>query len=465
MGEDRISKLPDGVIIHMLSFLPTKDVVRTCLLSKRWKLIWYSVPTLFFSNVTSPDLTWCWDIEMFYNFVDNCLEHLKKGFVVDSIITSFKLKMFDCYHRSKAGLLDKWLAFVVESKVREIHLRLNLDMDLENFDEYYYCLPKILQSATYLTVLELNCVELDTSCSFSFPCLKTLSLEDVRNLETAEDDGVVKFLLGCSSLEKLLLLDYVFLVTDHDVQFRLHSLSLKFMELKRTYDYYKLNIQVEAVNLESLVLHGVILDEMNLSSCKKIRNLSLVDCPENLRPSIQALISDVPLLESLTLSKCDADLDHLKITSQYLKSFNFKYSDMINVVTIESALDLDYFSYEGYINCRISIDSFNLLNGKIVIFEQQENYDTNWFTNMMKFLSNLNCSWNIVSLHVRKDKALILPENFKTICPSPLLNWKHLRVVISEYRKPYMKVLDLKDSLMWMSSSLETLSINGKDVF
>uniref|UniRef100_A0A803R4L4 Uncharacterized protein n=1 Tax=Cannabis sativa TaxID=3483 RepID=A0A803R4L4_CANSA len=159
------------------------------------------------------------------------------------------------------------------------------------------------------------------------------------------------------------------------------------------------------------------------------------------------------------------DLDHLKITSQYLKSFNFKYSDMINVVTIESALDLDYFSYEGYINCRISIDSFNLLNGKIVIFEQQENYDTNWFTNMMKFLSNLNCSWNIVSLHVRKDKALILPENFKTICPSPLLNWKHLRVVISEYRKPYMKVLDLKDSLMWMSSSLETLSINGKDVF
>uniref|UniRef100_A0A803R4K9 F-box domain-containing protein n=1 Tax=Cannabis sativa TaxID=3483 RepID=A0A803R4K9_CANSA len=40
--DDRISKLPDSVIIHILSFLPTEDVVQTCILSKRWKLIWLS---------------------------------------------------------------------------------------------------------------------------------------------------------------------------------------------------------------------------------------------------------------------------------------------------------------------------------------------------------------------------------------------------------------------------------------
>ena len=36
---DRMSSLPDGVLIQVLSFLPTADVVRTCILSKRWELI------------------------------------------------------------------------------------------------------------------------------------------------------------------------------------------------------------------------------------------------------------------------------------------------------------------------------------------------------------------------------------------------------------------------------------------
>ncbi|KAL6221412.1 hypothetical protein ACLB2K_009163 [Fragaria x ananassa] len=45
-GEDKISQLPDAVLSHMLSFLPTKHAVRTSILSTRWKNIWASVPTL-----------------------------------------------------------------------------------------------------------------------------------------------------------------------------------------------------------------------------------------------------------------------------------------------------------------------------------------------------------------------------------------------------------------------------------
>ncbi|KAL6226121.1 hypothetical protein ACLB2K_000086 [Fragaria x ananassa] len=45
-GEDKISQLPDGVLSHVLSFLPTKHAVRTSILSTRWKNIWASVHCL-----------------------------------------------------------------------------------------------------------------------------------------------------------------------------------------------------------------------------------------------------------------------------------------------------------------------------------------------------------------------------------------------------------------------------------
>jgi len=48
--EDRLSNLPDSVILHILSFLNTKDVVRTCVLSARWKDIWKYIPTLILNS-------------------------------------------------------------------------------------------------------------------------------------------------------------------------------------------------------------------------------------------------------------------------------------------------------------------------------------------------------------------------------------------------------------------------------
>ncbi|PAN10283.1 hypothetical protein PAHAL_2G084200 [Panicum hallii] len=43
---DRLSALPDGVIHTVLSFLPAPEVVRTCLLSRRWRSLWRSVPRI-----------------------------------------------------------------------------------------------------------------------------------------------------------------------------------------------------------------------------------------------------------------------------------------------------------------------------------------------------------------------------------------------------------------------------------
>ncbi|KAI5386308.1 hypothetical protein KIW84_072736, partial [Lathyrus oleraceus] len=45
-NEDKLSDLPDCVILHILSFLNAKEVVRTCILSTRLKNFWKRVPTL-----------------------------------------------------------------------------------------------------------------------------------------------------------------------------------------------------------------------------------------------------------------------------------------------------------------------------------------------------------------------------------------------------------------------------------
>ena len=55
--DDRLSDLPDCLIQSILSFLESRQVVRSSLLSRRWRHLWRSVPcldidqTLFFRRV------------------------------------------------------------------------------------------------------------------------------------------------------------------------------------------------------------------------------------------------------------------------------------------------------------------------------------------------------------------------------------------------------------------------------
>ncbi|KAI9072975.1 hypothetical protein K1719_045067 [Acacia pycnantha] len=64
---DRISDLPDSLLLHILSFLPAKEAIASSLLSKRWEL-WHSLPTL---DLDRRDFQ---RLKFYHQFVDKMLK-------------------------------------------------------------------------------------------------------------------------------------------------------------------------------------------------------------------------------------------------------------------------------------------------------------------------------------------------------------------------------------------------------
>ncbi|XP_030493106.2 FBD-associated F-box protein At3g52670 [Cannabis sativa] len=444
-AEDRISKLPDALILHILSFLPTVDIVSTSLLSNRWKLMWYLVPNLSFS-ITPSEYKTSVDKVKLCNFIGCFLEHRKKAmfYIRESVVTSFNIKITS-YDSTMDHRLDKWLAFAAEKKVKEVNLWLGIESS--------YSLPIPLVNATYLTVLELKSVRLDCRYSFSFPSLKSLSLTN----SVFKDKYVLEqLLLGSPSLEKLCINDCGFY--GHSRPYVVRSSTLKFLVIK-FYRTYSGVMQIEAINLESLELHGVSFDKLDFSVCKAITNLSFT-CVWNMNESssLENLIPNLPLLENLTLGNMrGGNLKDIKILSQNMKSFNVnnRYDGEMTVV-IEWAPKLASFSYTGNINFCITMESSNFLNGTFEILKIENNFEDDWFISMIEFLLNLNCSWNMVTLHVDKAEPLIGLINLKIISPLPLVNWEHLRVLT---KCKLEKESELRDALRWIFPSLKTISI------
>ncbi|EEC66521.1 hypothetical protein OsI_32643 [Oryza sativa Indica Group] len=45
-GKDWFSALPDDIVLHIMTFLTTRQAVRTCVLSRRWRNLWRTVPCI-----------------------------------------------------------------------------------------------------------------------------------------------------------------------------------------------------------------------------------------------------------------------------------------------------------------------------------------------------------------------------------------------------------------------------------
>ncbi|KAM0893823.1 hypothetical protein ACQ4PT_024862 [Festuca glaucescens] len=110
-GEDRISALPDELLQYMMSFLLSRDAVRTSLLARRWRTLWKSVPALRIHDPYSYDgVTGC------STFVDELLR-LRDSTPLDVCDISSDHDYESEWEDEAFRHMEPWLEYALESQV------------------------------------------------------------------------------------------------------------------------------------------------------------------------------------------------------------------------------------------------------------------------------------------------------------------------------------------------------------
>ncbi|KAL3740404.1 hypothetical protein ACJRO7_021653 [Eucalyptus globulus] len=160
---DLISALPDAVIHHIFSFLPLKDVVKTSVLSKRWRCTWTSTAHLAFNGVwpRNHDAS-SFD---FPSLVDSVLRQCTSPTVKKFHVTDLQ------YDEADRPKVDRWLHFAAGRRVEDLCLSLITER------RSMYILPPSLYCWSWLVRLEVSLCCFSLDLTVSWPCLKVLSME------------------------------------------------------------------------------------------------------------------------------------------------------------------------------------------------------------------------------------------------------------------------------------------------
>ncbi|XP_038718774.1 F-box/LRR-repeat protein At3g26922-like [Tripterygium wilfordii] len=199
-NEDRISQLPDCILHCILSLLPTKDAVATCILSTRWKDLWISVTNLDLKCICNYGKGEEWRFKSFTHFVEKVL------LLPSSNIKKFRLSLDDYLHCSCA---NPWILAAVRRQVQE--LRLSLYSEKKYM--YKFLDPSSLPSQRRLLLPDclyscktLRTLKVKVSCDLELPgtiCLPNLTVLHLCRVNFKDDVSIHKLFSGLTVLEEL----------------------------------------------------------------------------------------------------------------------------------------------------------------------------------------------------------------------------------------------------------------------
>ncbi|KAJ4706769.1 F-box protein [Melia azedarach] len=246
--EDRISGLPDPILCHILSFLPTKDAVATSILSSSWKLVWTSLTNLCFDDrLCLEEITGVLTNDastMFENFVNRVLV---LSYPVD--INKFSLH---CCKLRYLTYLHSWVSIVIMRNVREIELSIKIPCCSMRVK-----LPESIYASKTLEILKLNsdfAIKLPPS-GLCFPSLKILHVE----IDNRVDNFTETLFSNCTVLEDLSIMVHLYR------DFATFNISSRFLK--------RLTLKFLCEDDLDLLSHRVVITAPNLDY------LSIIDWP------------------------------------------------------------------------------------------------------------------------------------------------------------------------------------------
>ncbi|KAK3227514.1 hypothetical protein Dsin_007376 [Dipteronia sinensis] len=239
--KDIISRLPDDVLIHILSRLQTKDAVRTCVLSSRWRNLWTLIYNFYFDD--GEDDLFGRDPN-FVKFVDGVLSVCQSKDVHNFYLDCTMISEDEISH------VVPWISFAVERKVRN----LNLKVDIDREGLWLVRLPQSLLTCSSLVELTMlsDCIfDIPKSSVVCFPSRK-ISFTSIRN----PDGNLMKKLFrNCPVLEDLSIHGSNLNNRD-ELKFDIKVPTLKMFRIWLGMDYYvsKRKFEITSRNLKYLYI-------------------------------------------------------------------------------------------------------------------------------------------------------------------------------------------------------------------
>lgn len=194
-GIDWISKLPDDLIVRILSQLPIQDAFRTAILSKRWQYPWTCIDNLIFDNTYTDWVDRVNVINKFVSFTDNVLPLL-----CCSKIKKFTLYFRFCLVSSYSSKIDEWLEIALKKRVED------LDLEIWYYDDdpFPYVLPQALCSCSSIIKFRCEFCRIPEECVLNWTSLKSLTLKYLF----LRDEHIEQIVTNCPQLESLKLCEF-----------------------------------------------------------------------------------------------------------------------------------------------------------------------------------------------------------------------------------------------------------------
>uniref|UniRef100_M1DUW6 F-box family protein n=1 Tax=Solanum tuberosum TaxID=4113 RepID=M1DUW6_SOLTU len=273
---DRISQLPEALIVQILSRLSITNAFRTTILSKYWQYFWTCIDNIVYEEDYSRSNSST--MHKFISLTDNVLPLLSC-----STIKKFSLNFVFRYDDGVSYFpkIDKWLEFAVNKKVEDLRLNIRYTVDPTEHDQPYN-LPIVLSNSS--SILKLNCenCRILEDCVLNWTSLRSLTLKNLF----LRDEHIKQIMSNCPQLESLKLQEFCGFN-------RLHMTSPKCRRLHLIHhghpcgDWYSFEgdiccFEIVAPHVEHLTISGVFnhtkIKLGDLSSLKHA-NLDLV-CDE-----------------------------------------------------------------------------------------------------------------------------------------------------------------------------------------